>query len=42
MGAYRRAKRRLFEQARGAVVNLDMESPEEYLGLKRYVGSVSL
>ena len=41
MGAYRRAKRRLFERARRAVVNLDMESPEEYLGLKRYVGSVS-
>ena len=33
MKEYRRAKRRLFENVRVAVVNLDMEKPEEYLGL---------
>lgn len=31
---YRRAKRRLFEQAKNLVVNLDMEKPEEFFGLK--------
>jgi UDP-N-acetylmuramoyl-L-alanyl-D-glutamate--2,6-diaminopimelate ligase len=34
MVAYRRAKRRLFERAKMAVVNLDMENPQEYLGVK--------
>ena len=41
MGEYRRAKRRLFDRARLAVVNLDMEHPEEYISLKRYAGLVS-
>lgn len=41
MKAYRRAKRRLFKQARRAVINLDMENPEEYLSLKRYDGVIS-
>ncbi|MBP7811774.1 MAG: UDP-N-acetylmuramoyl-L-alanyl-D-glutamate--2,6-diaminopimelate ligase [Candidatus Moranbacteria bacterium] len=36
MSEYRRAKRRLFDRARLAVVNLDMEHPEEYISLKRY------
>ena len=36
MAAYRRAKRQLFERARMAVVNLDMEEPEEYLSARRF------
>ena len=31
MARYRRAKKRLFDHARVAVVNMDMENPEEYL-----------
>lgn len=31
---YRRAKRKLFEQAQELVVNLDMEKPEEFFGAK--------
>jgi UDP-N-acetylmuramoyl-L-alanyl-D-glutamate--2,6-diaminopimelate ligase len=31
MARYRRAKKRLFDKAKVAVVNLDMESPEEFL-----------
>ena len=33
MEEYRRAKRRLFERARVGIVNLDMERPEEFLGV---------
>ncbi len=41
MKEYRRAKRRLFERANMAVVNLDMESPEEYLHAKSFAKSVT-
>lgn len=41
MKEYRRAKRRLFERAQMAVVNLDMESPEEYLHAKSFAKSVT-
>ena len=36
MSEYRAVKRRLFERARMAVVNLDMEDPEEYLSARAY------
>ena len=41
MAAYRRAKRQLFERARMAVVNLDMEEPEEYLSARRFEKQLS-
>lgn len=41
MAAYRRAKRQLFERARMAVVNLDMEDPEEYLSAHRFEKQLS-
>lgn len=41
MTEYRSAKRRLFERAKMAVVNLDMESPEEYLDAKQYEKKIS-
>lgn len=41
MERYRRAKRLLFEHARNAVVNLDMDRPEEYLSAGRYVKCIS-
>ncbi|MFZ1720203.1 MAG: UDP-N-acetylmuramoyl-L-alanyl-D-glutamate--2,6-diaminopimelate ligase [Candidatus Moraniibacteriota bacterium] len=41
MPEYRRAKRRLFLQAKMAVVNLDMENPEEYLEAKPFEKKVS-
>jgi UDP-N-acetylmuramoyl-L-alanyl-D-glutamate--2,6-diaminopimelate ligase len=41
MDAYRRAKRRLLERANRVVVNLDMENPDEYLGVKNAPESIS-
>lgn len=41
MEVYRRAKRKLFERARMAIVNLDMERPEEYLEARRFEKKLS-
>lgn len=41
MAAYRQAKRRIFEQARMAVINLDMENPEEYLSANNFAKKVT-
>jgi len=41
MKEYRRAKRRLFDRAHMAVVNFDMENPEEYLNIKSFTKSLS-
>jgi len=41
MAAYRRAKRQLFERSRMAVVNLDMEEPDEYLSARRFEKQLS-
>ncbi|MGB5019053.1 MAG: UDP-N-acetylmuramoyl-L-alanyl-D-glutamate--2,6-diaminopimelate ligase, partial [Candidatus Moraniibacteriota bacterium] len=41
MSEYRLVKRRLFERAKMAVVNLDMESPEEYLNARQYEKKIS-
>ncbi len=41
MEEYRRVKRKLFERARVAVVNLDMERPEEYLEARRFEKKLS-
>ena len=41
MAQYRQAKRRLFRQARMAVVNRDMERPEEYLSARPFERSLS-
>lgn len=38
---YRRAKRRLFDQSKMAVVNLDMEHPEEYLSTRLFDQALS-
>jgi UDP-N-acetylmuramoyl-L-alanyl-D-glutamate--2,6-diaminopimelate ligase len=41
MSEYRLVKRQLFERAKMAVVNLDMESPEEYLDARQYEKKIS-
>ena len=41
MMEYRTVKRRLFERARMAVVNFDMEAPEEYLNARPYEKKLS-
>lgn len=41
MSEYRLVKRQLFERAKMVVVNLDMESPEEYLDAKQYEKKIS-
>jgi UDP-N-acetylmuramoyl-L-alanyl-D-glutamate--2,6-diaminopimelate ligase len=41
MNEYRAVKRRLFELAKMAVVNLDMEDPEEYLSARPYEKKIS-
>lgn len=41
LSAYRRAKWGLFEHARMAVVNLDMENPEEYLSANHFEKKLS-
>lgn len=41
MLGYRETKRKLFERAKMAVVNFDMEAPEEYLDVKPYEQKIS-